>query len=97
MSPVDLFLYWVLPIVGIVYVIGYSALFEPLRQAERLPGFLKILLDCPMCIGFWVGLFVGFMNWIPYNWPSWLQLPVLGAVSAIGLQYLLELFGRSRQ
>lgn len=97
MSAAELFLHWILPIVGIVYVIGYSAIFEPLRKAAWLPEFLKILLDCPMCIGFWVGLLVGFVNWIPYNWPPWLQLPVLGAVSAIGLQYLLELFGRTKQ
>lgn len=91
MGVVELLLFWVLPIVGIVYVLGYSLLFQPVRVSPKTPEFFRSLLSCPMCIAFWVGLFVGFINWIPIDWPAWIQWPAVGAVSAIGIEYLLEL------
>lgn len=90
----DLLLHWVLPIIGLVYVLGYSSIFAPIRKSQRTPTFLRLLLDCPMCIGFWVGGLVGLINWMPVAWPRWVQLPAIGAVSAVGVQYLIEVFGR---
>jgi len=95
-TSITLFAFWVLPVVGIVYVIGYSALLAPLREWEKLPHILTVLLDCPMCLAFWVGLFVGAMNWLPVRWPMWLQYPAVCAVDAIGIQYLLELAARRK-
>lgn len=95
MTTIEFLLYWVLPVIAIVYVIGYSALFAPLRDWSSLPKFFVVLLDCPMCIAFWVGLFVGFMNWLPLQWPAYVQTPILGALAGIGIQYLLEVFARS--
>lgn len=90
----DLLLHWLLPIIGLTYVLCYSTLFAPLRNSSRTPMFLRLLLDCPMCTGFWVGGLVGLFNWIPVAWPRWVQLPVSGALAAVGVQYLIEVFGR---
>lgn len=90
----ELLFFWILPIIGIVYIIGYSLIFDPLRNAAWLPGFFRDLLACPMCIAFYVGLFVGFMNWLPIAWPPGIQLPAIGAVSAIAIEYTFELARR---
>lgn len=96
MSLAEFVLYWFLPVVGLVYVLGYSVIFQPVRNAERTPRFLRTLLDCPMCISFWMGILVGLANAIPVAWPRWVQLPLVGAVSAIGIQYIIELLARRR-
>jgi hypothetical protein len=87
----EILLFWLLPIIGIVYVLGYSMIFHPIRVSKKSPELLRDLLSCPMCIAFWVGLFVGAVNEIPINWPGWIQWPLIGAVSAIGVEYILEL------
>jgi len=90
----EILLFWLLPIIGIVYVLGYSLIFQPIRVSKKTPEFIRALLSCPMCIAFWVGLFVGAINWIPIHWPGWIQWPLVGAVSAIGVEYILELARR---
>lgn len=94
MRAVDLALWWAVPIIAIVYFFGYSALFEPVRKYKRLPTILAVLLDCPMCIGFWAGVFVGFMNYLPVEWPAWLQHLAIGGCLGIALEYILELIWR---
>ena len=95
MTIVELLLYWIAPIIAIVYVVGYSYLFEPLRSSTRIPTLLAALLDCPMCIGWWAGVFVGALNVMSVQWPAWIQYPVLGGCLAIAVQYLLELMRRN--
>ncbi len=97
MTLVNFLWYWVLPIIAIVYVLGYSYLFESIRQSKKLPEIIRALFDCPMCLGAWTGLFVGVVNWAPVRWPAWLQFPVLGLLSAIGIQYIIELAARRKQ
>ena len=97
MTLVDFLWYWILPIIAIVYVLGYSYLFEPLRQSKKLPEMIRALFDCPMCLGAWTGLLVGAMNWAPVKWPAWLQYPALGLLSAIGIQYIIELAARRKR
>ena len=94
MSAIEFAIWWVAPIIAIVYVVGYSALFEPIRKHKRLPAILAALLDCPMCIGFWAGVLVGFMVWLPVHWPEWLQLMAIGGCLGIALEYILELMWR---
>lgn len=93
---IDFLLYWFLPIIGIVYVLGYSLIFHKLRVSPRVPGIIRDLFNCPMCISFWVGIFVGLMRWAPIEWPEYVKLPATGAVSAIGIQYIIELIARRR-
>ena len=94
MTAIDFVMWWLSPIIAIVYVIGYSLLFEPVRKFKRWPTLITALLDCPMCIGFWAGLFVGFMNWLPVGWPKWLESVAHGGCLAIAVEYLLELVWR---
>jgi len=39
---------------GIVEILGVGRIFAPLRQ--QLPPRLREMVECPMCLGFWVGL-----------------------------------------
>lgn len=94
MTVVELLLYWLAPMVALVYILGYSLLFEGLRTNTRLPALVRAGLQCPMCIAFWVGLVVGGVNWMPVAWPAWLQFPALGAFVAVALEYLLEVAAR---
>jgi hypothetical protein len=94
MSAVDLIVYWVAPIVAIVYVVGYSLLFDGIRKWKRWPSFIRDLLACPMCIGWWSGVLVGAINWAPVAWPAWVQHMALGGCLAVAVEYLLEVFAR---
>lgn len=94
MGAIDFVQWWVVPIIAIVYFFGYSALFEPIRKWKRLPAILATMLDCPMCLGFWAGVFVGLMNTLPVAWPAWIQKLALGGCLGIALEYVLELIWR---
>lgn len=94
MTAIELLVYWIAPIIAAVYVIGYSSIFEPIRSWRQMPSLVRALLDCPMCIGFWVGLAVGVVNWAPVVWPAFIQHAVIGGCLAIAVQYLIEVFGR---
>lgn len=94
MKAFELLMYWAAPVVALVYVVGYSLLFEGLRTHPRLPPLLRAGLQCPMCLAFWIGLFVGGVNVLPVDWPAWLQYPVLGALFAVALEYVLEVAAR---
>jgi len=97
MTAIELLLYWVCPVIALTYIIGYSLIFEPIRAWSKWPDFISALMDCPMCIGFWVGIVVGVFNWLPVAWPSWVQYPVVGAGLAVTCEYLLEVFARERE
>jgi hypothetical protein len=94
MTAIDLVMWWLSPILAIVYVIGYSLIFEPIRKFKKWPAIITAMLDCPMCIGFWAGVFVGLVNWLPIAWPGWLQHAALGGCLAIAAEYILELIWR---
>jgi hypothetical protein len=94
MTAVQILMWWIAPMVAIVYVVGYSTLFHPLRKASWLPPIIKAMLDCPMCIGGWAGMVVGFINWMPVTWPAWMQHVALGCCLSIAVQYIIEVFGR---
>jgi hypothetical protein len=94
MGAIDFLMWWLSPIIAIVYVVGYSLLFEPIRKWKRLPTIIAAFLDCPMCIGFWAGVFVGAMNYLPVPWPAWLSHLAIGGCLGIALEYILELMWR---
>jgi len=101
-SLVQFLLWWVFPIIAIVYVLGYSYLFEPMRTSQRVPEIVRALFDCPMCLGAWTGALVGACNSIPFQWPTCgcmflvysVQRIVLGLLAGIAIQYLIELAAR---
>ena len=44
---------------GLTQIIVYGKIFDKIRPTE---GWLGQLLSCPMCTGFWVGLFLWLIN-----------------------------------
>jgi hypothetical protein len=95
MTFVDFVLYWVAPIIALVYVFGYSYLFAPIRQWRKWPKVVYAFFDCPMCIGAWVGAAVGAINSLPFiGWKNLITHIVLGGCLAVAVEYVLEVFGR---
>jgi len=71
-----------------LYYLGYYAAITRCFWS-RYPTWLKHLMGCPACIGFWWGIGCGALGW-------WLQLPFLGlparhpvTVAAVGLGALV--------
>ncbi len=53
----------ILGLVGITIIITTGAIFEELREKiSDLSQVLGKLINCPMCTGFWVGFFFGFLS-----------------------------------
>jgi len=59
------FIIWSLATFGAANIIVYSTMFKPVR--ERLVGvpFFGKLINCILCMGFWVGVFWGLTIWSP--------------------------------
>ena len=48
---------------GITILISAGTIFEDIRTAVKSKSeFLGELISCPMCLGFWVGMFFGFIS-----------------------------------
>lgn len=56
----DLLLF-ILACYGMTMILVYGKIFEPIRPKKY--HFFK----CPMCMGFWVGMFMWFMMESPFN------------------------------
>ena len=52
-------LYFVLCAFGMTFIIVYGSIFNKIRPKQ---GFLGELLNCPLCTGFWVGVFLWSIN-----------------------------------
>ena len=53
------FIWFCLISYGLTQIIVYGKIFDPIRPKE---GKLGQLLSCPMCTGFWVGIFLWFVR-----------------------------------
>ena len=53
------FVFWVLCCCGVTQIVTKSWIFHPLRRFlhRRAPQSVSVLFSCPMCFGFWVGVF----------------------------------------
>jgi len=52
-------LIWILVSFGITLSVTRGKIFDPIRQrALKINSTLGQLLQCPMCLGFWVGIFL---------------------------------------
>lgn len=53
-----LLLYYTVSTFGLCYVVGHSAISLPARTRLASAGHVRLvqLLECPACLGFWVGL-----------------------------------------
>jgi len=89
---------------GITILISAASIFEDLRTSiKNKSEFFGELISCPMCLGFWVGMFFGFvgmefppvvlggivslMSWILYN---------LGDALNSGSVYMMHLISKDQ-
>lgn len=53
------FIWFCLISYGLTQILIYGKIFDPIRPKT---GWFGQLLSCPMCTGFWVGLFLWFVK-----------------------------------
>jgi hypothetical protein len=81
---VDLIVF-ILACYGMTMILVYSKIFENIREIIRSYNLelLSYMIKCPMCMGFWVGIFNWFFIDLSFNWF------IAGCISA-GTSYLLS-------
>tara|TARA_Y100000310_G_scaffold309267_1_gene353198 strand:- start:473 stop:802 length:330 start_codon:yes stop_codon:yes gene_type:complete len=52
-------LWFVLTAYGLTYILAYGSIFNPVRPTK---GKLGELFRCPLCLGFWSGVFLWSVN-----------------------------------
>tara|TARA_Y100001938_G_scaffold129712_1_gene184941 strand:- start:813 stop:1121 length:309 start_codon:yes stop_codon:yes gene_type:complete len=60
-------LIWILACYGMTTIIVSSVAFAPIRKAVQKISVLHKLINCMLCMGFWVGVFWGSMFWDPFS------------------------------
>jgi hypothetical protein len=89
---VDL-LWFVLSCHGLTQVLVYGSILNKIRPAN---GFFGELFHCPMCLGFWIGVFVYAISFYTELFTfelNWANPLLLGSLSS-GTSYALSmLFG----
>jgi len=92
---VDL-LYFILCAYGMTYVLVYGSIFNSIRPKK---GKLGELFKCPLCTGFWVGVFLWSINQqtelftYNYNLINGLLLGNLSAGTSYFISSVLDDFG----
>ncbi len=56
-----------LTLIGIVYIVSQSLIFKPIRLIVSSLGLLEVLIYCPSCVGFWVGLLLHWVGYYPFH------------------------------
>lgn len=53
-------LFWIMSSIGMTHIITGTTIFERIRNkvTNYSPDFWGVLVTCPTCMGFWVGLFI---------------------------------------
>jgi hypothetical protein len=59
------FLIWSLAVFGTANIIVISKIFLKFREWVGKIAFFKSLINCMLCMGFWIGCFWGFVLWSP--------------------------------
>ena len=59
----DMGIVWfVLAAYGLTQILVYSKIFERVRPNRDQYGLIGYMANCTMCMGFWVGMFLFFIN-----------------------------------
>jgi len=58
-------LHFVLCAYGLTMIVVYGSIFERFRKLTDKAGFYGKLFRCPLCFGFWAGVFLWSIN--PYT------------------------------
>lgn len=73
-ASIGLLLRWALVTAGIIYFVTESSIFAPARMALARGGFfLKALVYCRACFGFWAGCGLGLAGFWPFGAQPWLE------------------------
>ena len=89
-------IYFILCAYGLTYILVYGSIFDVFRPTT---GKLGQLTHCPLCVGFWVGVFLWSINCFTelftydYNLINALLLGSLSAGTSYFLSTLLDDFG----
>ncbi len=89
-------IYFILCAYGLTYILVYGSIFNPIRPSK---GKLGVLFHCPLCLGFWVGVFLWSINCFTelftydYNLINGLLLGCLSAGTSYFLSMILNDFG----
>ena len=74
------FLHYALMAYALTYLITESAIGAvPRILASRGHALIEALMYCPACMGFWVGICLGFGGWFPFDTPHSLPLESLNS------------------
>ena len=61
-------LIWILAVYGMTTIIVSSTIMEPVRNGlTTIIPPLGGLLNCMLCMSFWVGIFWGMLYWNPFS------------------------------
>ena len=84
-------LYFVLIAYGLTQILVYGSIFNKIRPSKEWLNGFGVLFHCPMCLGFWVGMFLfGINKWtelFTYDY-NLINLILLGCLSS-GTSYIL--------
>jgi hypothetical protein len=83
-------IYFILCAYGMTYILIYGSIFNSIRPTQ---GKMGELFRCPLCLGFWVGVFLWSINHFTelftYDY-SLINALLLGSLSA-GSSYFLSM------
>lgn len=83
-------IYFILAAYGLTQILVYGSIFNSIRPKE---GKLGELFHCPMCMGFWVGMFLfglnGFTELFTFEY-NYVNLLILGSLSS-GTSYIFNM------
>lgn len=86
-------LYFILAAYGLTQILVYASIFNWVRPSKQWLGGFGELFHCPMCMGFWVGVFLWGINCgtelfsFEYNW---INPFILGGLAS-GTSYVLNM------
>jgi hypothetical protein len=89
-------IYFILCAYGMTYILIYGSIFNPIRPRN---GALGELFKCPLCVGFWVGVFLWSIKQFTelftydYNLVNALLLGSLSSGTSYFLSMILDDFG----
>jgi Na+/proline symporter len=87
-------------LVGITIIITAGSIFEELRnKVNEKSSVLGKLINCPMCTGFWVGFFFGFIDGMAppmitgglVSLLSWITYSIVDYINTKGTWYATQI------
>ena len=75
------FLHYTLTLLGVVYIVAQSYIFRPVRiLLSKIHVSVAVLLYCPACLGFWVGLWLWKLGLYPFEVKLFVEPGIVGCV-----------------